>query len=73
MKMALIFGQDQSVTKKAQGRGKGKASGKKSFASYMMVDSNILWSDIQEFAKAKYDVSCVFIICSKQSYQIKFI
>ncbi|KAL1199844.1 Clustered mitochondria protein [Cardamine amara subsp. amara] len=41
--------------KKVQGKGKGKASGKKSLASYMMVDSNILWSDIQEFAKAKYD------------------
>ncbi|WZZ81469.1 hypothetical protein YC2023_102041 [Brassica napus] len=41
--------------KKGQGRGKGKASAKKSLASYMMVDSNILWSDIQEFAKAKFE------------------
>jgi protein TIF31 len=46
---------DQPITKKGQGRGKGKASSKKSFSSYMMVDSNILWSDIQEFAKAKYE------------------
>ncbi|CAH2064335.1 unnamed protein product, partial [Thlaspi arvense] len=46
---------DQFVTKKGQGRGKGKASAKKSLSSYMMVDSNILWSDIQEFAKAKYE------------------
>ncbi|VVB05448.1 unnamed protein product [Arabis nemorensis] len=46
---------DQSVTKKGQGRGKGKASAKKSLSSYMMVDSNILWSDIQEFAKTKYE------------------
>uniref|UniRef100_A0A1J3FQ72 Clustered mitochondria protein homolog n=1 Tax=Noccaea caerulescens TaxID=107243 RepID=A0A1J3FQ72_NOCCA len=46
---------DQSVTKKGQGRGKGKASAKKSLSSYMMVDSSTLWSDIQEFAKAKYE------------------
>ncbi|AEE78901.1 tetratricopeptide repeat (TPR)-containing protein [Arabidopsis thaliana] len=51
-----FFGADQPITKKGQGRGKGKASSKKSFSSYMMVDSNILWSDIQEFAKAKYEV-----------------
>ncbi|AEE78900.1 tetratricopeptide repeat (TPR)-containing protein [Arabidopsis thaliana] len=50
-----FFGADQPITKKGQGRGKGKASSKKSFSSYMMVDSNILWSDIQEFAKAKYE------------------
>ncbi|KAF8099761.1 hypothetical protein N665_0237s0016 [Sinapis alba] len=46
---------DQSITKKGQGRGKGKASAKKSLSSYMIVDSNTLWSDIQEFAKAKYE------------------
>ncbi|ESQ45291.1 hypothetical protein EUTSA_v10010065mg [Eutrema salsugineum] len=46
---------DQSITKKGQGRGKGKASAKKSLSSYMMVDSNSLWSDIQEFSKAKYE------------------
>lgn len=52
----LEFGQDQSITKKSQGRGKGKASAKKTLSSYMMVDSNMLWSEIQEFAKAKYEV-----------------
>lgn len=62
MKLNLEFGQDQSITKKGQGRGKGKASSKKIFSSYMMIDSNILWSDIQEFAKAKYEVSCLLII-----------
>nr|VDD11346.1 unnamed protein product [Brassica rapa] len=46
---------DQSITKKSQGRGKGKASAKKTLSSYMMVDSNMLWSEIQEFAKAKYE------------------
>lgn len=58
MKLNLECGQDQPITKKGQGRGKGKSSSKKSFSSYMMVDSNILWSDIQEFAKAKYEVNC---------------
>lgn len=62
MDLTFEFEQDQSVTKKGQGRGKGKASAKKSLSSYMMVDSNILWSDIQEFAKTKYEVSCLFII-----------
>ncbi|KAG2325857.1 hypothetical protein Bca52824_008585 [Brassica carinata] len=47
---------DQSITKKSQGRGKGKASAKKTLLSYMMVDSDMLWSEIQEFAKAKYEV-----------------
>ncbi|KAF3581857.1 hypothetical protein DY000_02032931 [Brassica cretica] len=46
---------DQSITKKSQGRGKGKASAKKTLSSYMMVDSNMQWSEIQEFAKAKYE------------------
>ncbi|CAN8254697.1 unnamed protein product [Cochlearia groenlandica] len=41
--------------KKGQGKGNGKASAKKSLSSYMMVDSNMLWSEIQGFAKAKYE------------------
>ncbi|XP_010523680.1 PREDICTED: clustered mitochondria protein [Tarenaya hassleriana] len=45
---------DQSFGKKGPNRGKGKAYAKKSFSSYMMVSSDMLWSDIQEFAKHKY-------------------
>nr|XP_011462553.1 PREDICTED: clustered mitochondria protein [Fragaria vesca subsp. vesca] len=40
---------------KGQGRWKGGASTKKNISSYMDVSSEILWSDIQEFAKLKYE------------------
>ncbi|PRQ38151.1 putative clustered mitochondria protein [Rosa chinensis] len=40
---------------KGQGRWKAGASTRKSVSSYMHVSSETLWSDIQEFAKLKYE------------------
>lgn len=42
---------------RGQARWKGKASSRKSRASYMNMSSEALWSDIQEFAMVKYKVS----------------
>ena len=64
--LCFIFFKDQGghqssgKPSKGQGRFKGGASARKNQLSFMNVSSETLWSDIQEFAKLKYQVS-VFI------------
>ncbi|XP_075660257.1 clustered mitochondria protein-like isoform X1 [Castanea sativa] len=52
--------QSSGKPSKGQGRFKGGASARKNQSSFMNVSSETLWSDIQEFAKLKYQLS-VFI------------
>ncbi|XP_050284170.1 clustered mitochondria protein isoform X4 [Quercus robur] len=46
--------QSSGKPSKGQGRFKGGASARKNQSSFMNVSSETLWSDIQEFAKLKY-------------------
>ncbi|XVF22990.1 hypothetical protein REPUB_Repub12eG0218400 [Reevesia pubescens] len=43
-------------TSRGHARWKGKASPRKNISSYMNVSSKTLWSDIQKFAKLKYQI-----------------
>ncbi|XP_021280285.1 clustered mitochondria protein [Herrania umbratica] len=46
--------QSSGKTSREHARWKGKASARKNISSYMNVSSETLWSDIQKFAKLKY-------------------
>ncbi|XP_022732840.1 clustered mitochondria protein-like [Durio zibethinus] len=46
--------QSSGKTSRGHSRWKGKASARKNISSYMNVSSETLWSDIQKFAKLKY-------------------
>lgn len=48
---------------KGHARWKGKTSARKNISSYMNVSSESLWSEIQKFAKLKYQVlSCILFL-----------
>ncbi|GLU00239.1 hypothetical protein SLE2022_176190 [Rubroshorea leprosula] len=46
--------QSSGRTSKGHAKWKGRASARKNTSSYMNINSETLWSDIQEFAKVKY-------------------
>uniref|UniRef100_A0A2N9HZ65 CLU central domain-containing protein n=1 Tax=Fagus sylvatica TaxID=28930 RepID=A0A2N9HZ65_FAGSY len=48
--------QSSGKPSRGQGRWKGGASARKNQSSFMNVSSETLWSDIQEFAKLKYQI-----------------
>lgn len=48
--------QSSGKAAKGQAKGKGRTNMRKNQPLYMNLSSEVLWSDIQEFAKLKYQV-----------------